>query len=388
MKTPQSIWQAVGLSALAGLAGCGRPAVKTEEAPVVQTAGTQVTFPKNAPQLGFLVSQAAEPRRLAVTHLTGRVYWSEDSTVRIFSPVMGRVTAVRVDIGQPVAVGAALAEISSPDYGQALADARTAAANLAAVDKAYTRMKDLLGHGAAAQKDVESAEAAYLAAAAERDRAQARLKLYGGADTESGEVYVLRSPVAGMVVERSINPGQEVRSDQMLANAPSLFAPLFVVSDPGVLWLQVDAAESDLPSLELGQHLNIYSKAFPGQVFSGTIQRIGSEMDPSTRTVKVRGVVQNPDGRLKAEMYVSVDVARDETQVAGAGVEIPSKAVFTIDDKSYLFVELAAGRFERRQVQIGTEKDGKIPVLSGVAAGEKVVAEGSLLLEAVLDPSN
>jgi cobalt-zinc-cadmium efflux system membrane fusion protein len=332
--------------------------------------------------------QPAEPRRLAITHLTGRLYWSDDTTVRIFTPVMGRVTSVKADIGQAVAAGAPLAEIKSPDYGQALADARTANANLAAADKAFARAKDLLEHGAAAQKDVEAADAAYVAALAERDRACARLKLYGGAENESGDTFVLRSPVAGMVVERSINPGQEVRNDQMLANAPNLFAPLFVVGNPRELWLQLDAAESDLPSLELGQALRITAKAFEGKVFTGVVQNIGDEMDPTTRTVKVRGVVQNPNRELKAEMYVSVDVVRDESKVAQAGVEIPSKAVFTVDQKPYLFVERSPGRFERRLVEIGTEKDGKVPVLAGVIAGEKVVAEGGLLLQAVLDPAD
>jgi cobalt-zinc-cadmium efflux system membrane fusion protein len=174
----------------------------------------------------------------------------------------------------------------------------------------------------------------------------------------------------------------------MLANATNLFAPLFVVSDPRRLWLQVDAAETDLSDLQPGQALRVTSKAFPDRVFGGTVANIGPSLDPSTRSIRVRGEVENPDGLLKAEMYVTVDVVRDESKLAQAGVEIPSKAVFTIDRKSYLFVELAPGRFERREVEIGTEKDGKVPVASGVAAGQRVVTEGGLLLQAVLDPSN
>jgi len=386
MKHTFPIWRAACLSVLVGVAGCVRKTSSTEGPAGPRVEGLRVIFPPDAPQLASLTLQAAEPRKLAITHLTGRLYWSEDSTVRIFTPVMGRVTAVKADIGQAVSVGTPLAEISSPDYGQALADARAAAANLLVADKAYARSKDLFENGAAARKDVEASEAAFRAAQAERDRAAARLRLYGGEEAESDEAYVLRSPVAGVVVERSINRGQEVRSDQMLANAPNLFAPLFVVGDPAVLWLQLDAAEADISSLELGQKLRIYSKAFPGKVFAGVVQNIGDEMDPATRTVKVRGVVQNPDRQLKAEMYVMVDVLRREARVPGAGVEIPSKAVFTIEEKSYLFVEVSPGTFERRPVEIGTEKDGKVPVLSGVAAGEKVVAEGGLLLQAVLEP--
>lgn len=378
----------LGILALLVLAGCGKEASQAPEPPTAKIDGEKVTYPANAPQLAYLTVQAAEPRRLAITHMTGRLYLSDDSTVRIFTPVAGQVTAVNADVDQPVSEGSALAQISSPDYGQALADARSAEANLTAADKTLTRSEELFEHGAAAEKDVEAAQAAYGAASAERDRALSRLKLYHGSETGSDQVYVLRSPLEGVVVEKNINPGQEVRADQMLANATNLFAPLFVVSDIRKLWLQVDAAETDLAELQPGQRIRVASKAFPGRVFDAVIANIGPSLDPETRTIRVRGVVENPDKLLKAEMYVTVDVVRDEARLAQAGVEVPSKAIFTVDQKSYLFVELSPGQFERREVEIGTEKDGKVPVLSGVIAGQRIVTDGGLLLQAVLDPSS
>jgi cobalt-zinc-cadmium efflux system membrane fusion protein len=377
------------LAALLAASGCSKSESPPEGPPAAKVDGDRVTYPAGAPQLAYLSVAEAQPRRLAVTHLTGRLYLADDATVRVFTPVAGQVTVVRADVGQAVAKDAPLAEISSPDYGQALADARSADANVTAAEKALTRSRDLLQNGAAAQKDVEAAEAAYGAAAAERDRAVARLRLYHGSETGAGEeAYVLRSPIAGVVVERNINPGQEVRADQMLANATNLFAPLFVVSDPSRLWLQVDASETDLAELEPGEAIHVTSNAFPGRVFAGSVTNIAPELDPTTRTVRVRGVVENPGGLLKAEMYVTVDVVRDESKVASAGVDIPSKAIFTIDQKSYLFVELAPGQFERRQVEIGTEQDGRVPVRAGVAPGQRIVAEGGLLLQSVLDPDN
>jgi len=370
------------------LAGCHKDAATTADTPAATVDGDKVTYPANAPQLAYITVGPAEPRRFAVRHLTGRLYLADDATVRIFTPVAGQVTTVKADVGQRVAAGQALAEISSPDYGQALADARSAGANLAAADKALERTRDLLDHGAAAIKDVEAAQAAYGVALAERDRAQARLVLYHGSPAGTDEVYALRSPLSGIVIERNINPGQEVRADQMLANATNLFAPLFVVSDPTHLWLQVDASEADLSELHPGERIEVTSNAYAGRTFAGSVANIGPTLAASTRTVQVRGVVENPDGLLKAEMYVSVDVVRDEASVAGAGVEIPSKAVFTIENKSYLFVELAPGQFERREVSIGTEMDGKVPVVTGLAAGQRIVIEGGLLLEAVLDPSS
>jgi cobalt-zinc-cadmium efflux system membrane fusion protein len=370
-------------------AGCSKAPESPLPIAAPQVTGNRIDFPDHSPQLSSLTAEAAVPRQLAVSHLTGRLYWNDDTTVRIFSPVTGRVSAVLADIGTSVGAGAPLARIRSPDYAQALADARTAAANLAAAQKTFERVKDLLAHGAAAQKDVEAAEAAERAAAAERGRASSRLQLYGGSETEAHVGYVLTSPVAGTVVERSVNPGQEVRNDQMLANAPALFAPLFVVADPRGLWLQLDAAETDLPDLKVGQRLRIQCHAFPGRVFAGVLEKIGEELDSASRTVKLRGAVQNPDLLLKAEMYVMVDVERKIDQRGGAGVEVASSAIFTIGDQSYLFVQLPNGhQFDRRAVKIGTEQDGKIPVLAGVMAGEKVVVEGALLLQAVLAPAN
>jgi cobalt-zinc-cadmium efflux system membrane fusion protein len=378
----------LGLLALLILVSCAKEPTKAPDPPRGKVDGNKVVFPPNAPQIAYLTVQDAEPRRLAITHLTGRLYLADDATVRVYTPVAGQVTAIKSDIGQKVSTGAPLAEIDSPDYNQAQADERSAEANLGVAKKSYLRSKDLFEHGGAAEKDVEAAQSAYVAASAERDRAAARLRLYHASGNGTDQVYVLRSPLDGTVVERNINPGQEVRADQMLANATNLLAPLFVVSDISRLWLQVDAAETDLLNLEAGQQIRVISKAFPGQVFTGTVTNISPTLDPITRAIRVRGVVENPDRLLKAEMYVLVDVLLDESELAHAGVEIPSQAVITIDNKPYLFVEIGPGQFERRQIEIGSEKDGRVYVKTGVSAHQRVVTDGALLLQSVLESSD
>jgi membrane fusion protein, heavy metal efflux system len=198
----------------------------------------------------------------------------------------------------------------------------------------------------------------------------------------------LRSPIAGVLVDKNINPGQELRADLMLANAPNLFAPSFVVSDPAKLWLQLDVAESDLPSLQSGQRLEVSSRAFPGKVFDGVVDRIGDTMDPNTRTVKIRGTVNNPGHLLKAEMYVLVDVLENAAQAGPLGVEVSSKALFMKGNDSFVFLEDAPGIYERKQVKVGVEKDNKVPIYQGVDSGQKVVIEGALLLQALVEPSS
>jgi cobalt-zinc-cadmium efflux system membrane fusion protein len=371
------------------LLGCNKekPAA-VADLPSPKVDGEKVVFLTNAPQLASISVQTAEVRTLAVTHVTGRLYWNEDTTVGVFTPVAGRVTDVRVDLGQAISIGTPLAEIDSPDFAQALANARTSVGNLAAADKAFSRSKELLAHGAAAAKDVEAAEAAYVAALAERDRAEAVLANYGGSDKSTNSVYILRSPIAGVLVDKNINPGQELRADLMLANAPNLFAPSFIVSDPTKLWLQLDVTESDLSALHTGQRLQVSSRAFPGKVFEGVVDRIGDTMDPSTRTVKVRGIVNNPDTLLKAEMYVLADVVENAAQAGPLGVEISAKALFMKGDDSFVFLEDSPGTFERKQVKVGVEQDNKVPIYEGISPGQKVVTEGALLLQALVEPSS
>jgi len=402
----------VGVLAILILSGCQkRGSNPVSEPPKPDVKGEEVAFPQGAPQLSSISVQTAQLRKLAIAHVSGRLCWNDDVTVHVFTPVLGRVTAIRSDLGARVVVGAPLAEIDSPDFAQALADARTALGNLTAADKAYARTKILKEHGAAAEKDFEAAQAAYVAALAERDRAAARLANYGGGDRYAEELkrsagdrleaivasyagkdpstnarYILKSPLTGVLVDKAINPGQEVRPDQMLGGSVTVTAPLFVITDPSTLWLQVDVGESDLPALEPGLELCVSCKAFPDKVFHGAIDKVGAAMDPSTRTVKIRGVVKNPDLLLKAEMYVRVDVVRDQAGVAQAGVEVSAKALFMKGNDSYLFVEQTPNHFLRKQVKAGIEKDNKVPIFAGVDAGQKVVIEGALLLQALVEP--
>ncbi len=127
---------------------------------------------------------------------------------------------------------------------------------------------------------------------------------------------------------------------------------------------------------------------FRKKLLTARWKKSAATLDPATRTVKVRGAVANPDKLLKAEMYVTVDVAQATDKLADAGVEIPAASVFMVDNQYYLFVETAAGHFKRQQVKVGTEADGKIPVFDGVTAGQKVVSEGALLLQSIFNPAS
>jgi membrane fusion protein, heavy metal efflux system len=177
-----------------------------------------------------------------------------------------------------------------------------------------------------------------------------------------------------------VTPGREVRADQMLGNLPQIAAPLFVITDPARLWIQIDATEVELPFLRPGCDFTFTSRAFPNQTFIGRVDSVSEFIDPQTRTIKVRGTVDNSARMLKAEMFVSVNVPEN----ALAGASVPSKAVFLQGEQHYLFVEEGPGKFTRHEVKIGSEQNGHVLVLAGVQPGERVVTEGCILLQQTL----
>jgi cobalt-zinc-cadmium efflux system membrane fusion protein len=350
-----------------------------DESPDPAVKGERIVFPANSPQRAAVSVAAAEPHGTEIHHLSGRVVWDEDATVRIYAPVAGRVVSIAAALGDRVEAGASLVRLASPDFGQAQADARKANADLLLAQRTFARTKDLFEHGAVARKDLEAAEDAHAAAEAEQQRAAARLKLYGAADGEVDGLFTLRSPIAGTLVEKNINPGQEVRPDQQLANASPLFAPLCVVSDPTHLRVLIDSPERELAALHSGISITIRSAAVADRTFTGQIDGVSDALDPMTHMVTVRGRVENPDRLLKAEMFVTVEFFTNGTP----GVDVPVKAVFIKGDRHFVYLEESPGAYVRREIEIGADHDGKILVRSGVTAGQRVVTEGALMLEEV-----
>ena len=119
-----------------------------------------------------------------------------------------------------------------------------------------------------------------------------------------------------MLVEKNITPGQEIRSDLMLANAPQFISPQLVVTDPTRLWLFLDVSELDVTGLTPGREILVHTPAYPDRIFHGRLEIIGRELDPATRTIKARCRVDNRENLLRAEMYVSVDVAASGAALA------------------------------------------------------------------------
>jgi len=364
--------------ACAALCACGRTA-PPDAADQASVQGARVTLPPKSPQLAELATENARTAPPSPLRLNGRLAWDENATVRVYSAFGGRVSRIAAEIGQRVRKGDVLAYIASPDYGQAEADAHRAASDLRLADRTAARARDLFEHGATSRRELDAAEADLERAKAEKERADARLAAYGGGGGAVDGSYALRAPIDGEVVERNLTPGQEVRPDQMLAGTPALTAPLFTLTDPTHLWVVLDLNEHDAPEIHSGQQCSVRPHLSVDGAFVGTIESVSQFLDPTTRTVKARASLDNPERRLRAEMLVTVEVAPPADRVVH---EVPSKAVFLEAEKHFVFVESARGQFERTEVQIGAEHDGLLQVEAGLD-DHPVVTDGALLLEKI-----
>ena len=368
MKSLHFSITAVAMAALTLLTACQDKTEPVAAAPAPIIQNNQLRYPANHPQLVLLVTTPAAAAKSIAVELPARLVWNEEKTQRIYPAFAGRVTRISTDVGQAVTSGQVLAQLASPEFGAAQADTSRAQADATLASQALKRQRELFEAGVVARKDLEQTEAEAARAQAEVARAQARTNLYGSA-TGVNQQLGLRSDIRGVVVERNLNPGQEVRSD-------SSNAPLFVVSDPSTLWVQIDAQEADVADLRPGAKVTLVVPTLADQTFEATVSAVTDQIDPTTRTIKIRAAVNNPKRLLKSEMLAKV---RYERKV-GPGVEVPATAVFLRGNQHYVFVQTEAGMFAPRDVTVSHEGPKTVLLSDGLKEGEQVVSQNGLLL--------
>ncbi|TAJ82037.1 MAG: efflux RND transporter periplasmic adaptor subunit [Gallionellaceae bacterium] len=376
----QKIIAVLSVAALAGAGYAGWQKYRRAEVhvaapqPVAHKASDTLHFDVNAPQLTFIQIKAVEafPEPL-VEPLSARIVYDDNRTARVFSPINGRVVKILAETGTRVAAGDGVLALDAPDYAQAAADSSKAEADLLRKLEAYDRAKLLYIAKGMARKDMESAEDDWQQAKAEAERARARLNNLSRHSGKAGELYVLRAPIDGVISERQVNAGSEVRSDA--GN------PLFVITDPAHVWANVDLPEQAIDKVKVGQAVIAQVDAYPNESFMGKVAVIGGTMDTFTRRIQVRCELDNPQLKLKPEMYARVSPIADEHSSLP---RIPNTALFTQGLYSHVFVEMSPGVLQRRRVTLALQGHERSYVKEGLKAGDRVVTGGALLLNAEL----
>ncbi|SRR5579885_193932 len=366
----------MALAAAVCFSGCSPKAGNDSPAPLLTASNVTLT----AAQRQHIHLYTVVPSRFQKTiETTGVVDFDQDRATTVLAPFGGPVTKLRVSLGQPVQAGAALAEVSSPDFAAAVSAYRKALVTAQTARRLADLDQDLLRHHGVSQKEADQAESDAVNAEADRDAAlQALLSLkvdpriikaIQAGQAVSNVDGIIRSPVAGTVVEKLITPGELLQAG---------VTPCFTVADLSRVWIQAHVFGPDLSSVRVGDpaevETDLASNAIPG-----TVDYVSAEVDPDTQSFLVRVVADNPDDVLRKGMYVRVRIrARQES----TGLLVPASAILRDEEnRPFVYVAQPDGSFARRHVIQGYRVGDKYDITSGLRAGDQVVVEGGIFVQ-------
>jgi len=339
-------------------------------------ASTPQLYTISQDQMSHVQVITVEPITMKRTlRLTGAVAYNAFKTTPVITQVGGPVTRILVVPGDHVKAGQPMLEVSSPDYSQLLGAYLKTADSYRLTAKNYARAKELYEHHAISERDLEQAESDRNQAQADLDAAEQGIKILGIKDPtalakapSSAQIPVL-APIGGEVVERLVSPGQVVQAGQTQA---------FTISDLSTVWVLANVYQADLAYVHNGNDVVVQTDAYPVS-FHGKISYVSPALDPNTRTLQARLIVDNPGEKLKKDMFC--------TAVVTAGsilnvIAVPNASILR-DDNNQPFVYIGSGpnQFARRDVDLGQSQNGQIQILKGISVGDRVVGDGSLFLQ-------
>ena len=308
--------------------------------------------------------------------LLGELAVDERASAEVGTPVAARVTRLLVNAGDAVGAGQPLADLTSPDLGRARAEYLSTSARLTLAEAALERKRGLAAEKIAPLREVQEAEAAVGEARAALRSSRAAIAAFGAdppgdeGDAATSSVFVLRSPVAGSVIERAAVLGQ------MLDPA----TPAFRIGNLASLWLTVHAFERDAVRIQQGVRARLAFPALPGEDFEGMVTMVGRHVESASRTVPVRIDVKNRRNALRPGMSASATLPVGET--GAVFLTVPTASVQRVRNEWCVFLPKDANHFEIRKIGRGRDLGGEVEVLSGLRAGETIVVDGAFLLKA------
>jgi membrane fusion protein, heavy metal efflux system len=317
------------------------------------------------------VAESNLPRTL---RLTGAVAYNAFNTTPVITQVGGPVSRLLAVPGQRVKKGQSLLEVSSPDYSLLFANYLKSRDVFRVTDKNYQRAQDLYEHHAIAERDLLQAESDKIQAQADLNASLLGLKVLGIAKPEDLEKsptaeIPLYAPIGGEIVERDVAPGQLLQAGVTQA---------FIISDMSSVWVLANIYQSDLADVKVGDDVSVQTDSYP-DAFHGKISFISPALDPTTRTLQARIVVENPGERLKNNMYVTATVNAGSTKNA---IAVPDASVLRDDENQpFVYVTTGSNQFGRRSVDIGPSEDGQTQITKGLTPGDKVVGNGAVFLQ-------
>ncbi|HEX3595478.1 MAG TPA: efflux RND transporter periplasmic adaptor subunit [Polyangiaceae bacterium] len=364
---------AILLSAIAVVAAARferKPPPAPTTSNTVAVSGSAISITTGAPQWDVIRLGKAEP---ATEHwsdpVPGYVRVDETRAARVGAPLGGRVQKVYAELGQVVSVGTPLFSVASPDLAALRADLEHAKIDRAAAKTTFDRVHAIVQARALPEKEEVQAGQTLSQAELAETAAASRLSSLKVATQGYGE-FVVKSPRAGQVAEKSVLPGQEIDAGAQ--------GNLMMIADLSSVWVVAELFESDTIGVHPGTKTHVTVASAPGRVFDAEVETVSAVVDPDRHSIPIRVRLENPDGVLKPNTFARMQFY---TSAPSGSVDIPSSALVTDGSNQYVYTRSPEGKFARKRVTAGAAREGRVIVTEGLAAGDIVVERGAILLD-------
>ena len=314
---------------------------------------------------------------------TGAVDFDNDQATSVLAPFSGPVSRLLVSPGDHVRKGDPLAMVDSPDFAAAVSAYNKALVTAKNARRLADADKDLVQHNGVSQRENEQAQTDAASAEADLDAAlQALVSLNIDPqtikDVQAGRPVshiegVIRSPITGTVAEKLITPGELLQAGT---------TPCFTVADLSRVWVMAQVSASELASVSVGDPAEVVTGT-TAKNFAGTVDNIAALVNPDTRSVIARVVVENPGDFLKKQMYVSV---RIHSRQQSTGVLVPVSAILRDDENlPFAYVVQPDGSFARQHVTLGYRSGDQYVIPEGLKAGDQMEVDGGIFVQFMQD---
>jgi RND family efflux transporter MFP subunit len=347
-----------------------KPPPPPAQSNTVAVTGSAISITTGAPQWDVIRLGKAEP---ATEHwsdpVPGYVRVDETRAARVGAPLGGRVVKVFAELGQTVSVGTPLFSVASPDLAALRADLEHAKIDLAAAKTTFDRVHAIVQARALPEKEEIQAGQTLSQAQLAETAAASRLSSLKVATQGYGE-FIVKSPRAGQVAEKSVLPGQEIDAGAQ--------GNLMMIADLSTVWVVAELFESDSIGVHPGTKTRVTVASAPGRVFEAEVETVSAVVDPERHSIPIRVHMENPDGVLKPNTFARMQFY---SLAPPGSVDIPSSALVTDGSNQYVYTRGPDGKFTRTHVTAGAAREGRVIVTAGLNVGDIVVERGAILLD-------